>query len=142
MANLNTWNTLRFNFTGKMPALMLGITGIQYKEKTESKTHYGVANEPIGYSEGGSEVDGSITATYKQLDEIKRMNRLPDGTISLLKIAPFTVVITNLTEDGMATQSTTTLTNVRFLEDSFDSKQSGGEVTATIPIAFEKIIQK
>lgn len=109
---------------------MVGITEISYTRKRDSKNNYGAGNEPVSIGYGNFEYSGSITV---YTDELRQISKSAPNK-SILEISPFSA--TNIFSGDGVNYQTDKLSNIRFLEDPFASKQNDTSILCKLPFIF------
>lgn len=110
--------------------LITQITKINYSEKRQSVNNYGYGNFPTSYGNKNFEYTGSLSMYIDQLKQIE--DAAPFKKI--LMIPPFSIKIL-MSGDGVAYR-TVKLSNVRFLENNFDTSQGDASIVVPVPIVF------
>lgn len=122
---------LSFSFMGN--ANVAGVTAISHKTKRASENIMGAGTEPIAYTQGSKEYEGSMTVTTGTWMSMCRANNVS----SLTDVPAFNIVLA--ISNGTAPVSTIQLEYVRITEDGLDGSVGDNSLPIELPFVFARI---
>jgi hypothetical protein len=110
-----------------------GVTAISYKIKRNSENIMGAGAEPIGYTLGTKEYEGSMTVTLGTWMEMCKAN-----DVATLTDAPAFNIVLGLS-DGTEAMDTIEIGYVRITEDGFDGSSGDSTLPVELPFIFARL---
>ena len=121
------WNDLSTTLGGRV---LIGFTGIKYKEKQDKKNVYGKGKKPIRRARGRVEFEGELKVLQSELRQL--LKDAGNGR-SIVSIRPFDIVNSFAPEAG-GKVTTDILKYVEFLEMEIDINEGDPNTEHTLPI--------
>lgn len=123
-----SYASVRFAMMGNSD--VLGVTSFSYKVKRTVENIMGAGDEPIGYSKGAKEYEGSFTITGKTWKAMCEAN----GVSTLTDIPAFNAVIA--LANGTDPISTIEFMNINITEDGLEGSTGDNLLSVEIPFVF------
>ena len=129
-----SWANIIITLLGGIP---LGVTEISYKKGLHSVNNYGQGNQPVSIGYGNQTYsDGSMTLYTDEVRQIAKNAPIPGDITS---IPPFSMTLI-MTGNGV-NYTTDKLSNIRFTEDPFSSKQGDTAITCRVSFAYAGLVR-
>lgn len=110
-----------------------GVTGISFKTKRESENVKGTGDEPMAYTTGSKDYEGSLTVTLGTWKAMCKANNV----FSLVDVPAFPIVLA--LANGVNPTSTITFENVRVTEDGVEGSAGDNLLSVELPIIFTSV---
>jgi hypothetical protein len=120
---------------------LIGVKALSYTETNTKTAEYGIGSQPIGYSSGRYEYDGSITLYHNEVEALQQI-ALAQGDVqgSITSILPFDIIII-IGKTGSTTTKKHILKNCVFQSNGRTlAEGDGAAFTVEIPILFSHIL--
>jgi hypothetical protein len=121
---------------------IVGVKGLSYTETNSKVAEYGIGSQPIGYSSGRYEYDGSINLYLNEVEALQTVAfQQGDPQGSITTILPFDVIITIGKTGSTTPPKTQVLKNVVFQSNGRTlAEGDGAAISVEIPILFSHIL--
>ena len=126
-----SWGSIRFNFLGSSFST---VTAVKYEETEEIKGVKAVGSKQIGYTQGNTETNGSISILAETLERIAQ--KVPNGRLQ--DILPFPITVSYM--DALGNLVTHILQGCKFTKNSREASAGNTDaLSVEIPLYIHDI---